>query len=51
MRKPYEPIEDGRQTERFVDALRKIVAVPKKDVDKQIEKERKEREKNKKRKA
>lgn len=48
MKKSYEPIEDDRQTERFADALRKIVAVPKKDVDKQLEKERKERKERRK---
>lgn len=44
---PFEPINDGRETERFADALRKITSVSKKEVEKQLEKERKERKKKK----
>lgn len=40
-----ELINDGHETERFVDALRKIVSVSKKDVDAQMEKERTDRAK------
>ena len=41
--KGVELRNDGHETERFADALRKIVSVPKKDVDAQLEKERLER--------
>ncbi len=43
--KEVEFKNDGHETERFAEALRKIVSVPKEDVDAQIEKERLERAK------
>lgn len=43
-KQPFEPINDGKETERFTDTLRQLMSVPKKDVDKQIEKERQERQ-------
>lgn len=43
--KEIEYKNDGQETERFADALRKIVSVPKKDVEAQLEKERIERSK------
>ena len=48
--KPFESINDGKETERFTDVLRKIVSVPKEDVDKQLEKERRERQRSRDRK-
>lgn len=38
--KDVEMKNDGQETERFADALRKIVSVPKVDVEAQLEKER-----------
>lgn len=35
---------DGHETERFVDLARKLVAVPKKEIDKRLEQERQAKE-------
>ena len=35
---------DGHETERFVDLARKLVAVPKKEIDRRLEAERQEKE-------
>lgn len=38
---------DGHETERFVDLARKLVAVPKTEVDERIKKERQKKQKKK----
>ena len=51
--KPFEPISDGRETERFHDLAKKLVSVPKAEIDRRLEVERqlKQERKDKKRKA
>ncbi|MGB7209423.1 MAG: hypothetical protein WBD27_12235 [Pyrinomonadaceae bacterium] len=41
--KKIEMKNDGGETERFVDLARKLVAVPKKEIDKRLEQERQEK--------
>ena len=51
--KPFEPIDDGRETERFYDFAKKLVNVPKAEIDRRLEAEREQKEqlKDKKRKV
>jgi hypothetical protein len=51
MSKTIETKKDGKESERFVDLARKLVAVPKAEIDRSIAKEREAKDKNKKRKA
>lgn len=51
--KPFEPINDGRETERFYELARQLVSVPKKEIDRRMEAEsqQKQETKDEKRKA
>lgn len=43
--KPYEPINDGHDAERFVHFAKKLISVPKAEIDRRMEVERQEKEK------
>ena len=47
MTKEIEMINDGKQAERFVDLARKLVAVPKQDIDRRLEEERRQKDERK----
>jgi len=42
-RKPFEPLGDGRESERFETIARQLLSVPKKDIDKKLAEERKKK--------
>lgn len=42
-KQPFDLIEDGQQTDRFAQALKQIVNVPKTEVDRRIAEEKKRR--------
>ena len=45
--KPFEPINDGHETDRFIAFAKRVISVPKSEIDAQIEKERLAKEKAK----
>ena len=47
MKKASDTFQNGTDTERFVDLARKLVSVPKKEIDKRIEAERQQKEEKK----
>ncbi len=47
LKKPFELVNDGKQSERFADALQKIVKVPKAEVDRQLKLEEEARKASK----
>jgi hypothetical protein len=44
-KQPFKPTNDGKETDRFIAFAKRVISVPKSEIDAQIEKERLAKEK------